>query len=87
MKIEGSNTCEYGTVTHPSFGTFEADKSRHTFQIEQILFEGSASTIKGTYRLQVDRLLLDGIRDNQQLHFTLERAYPHTAWYLSKSRP
>ena len=44
------NTCVYGTVRHPQFGTFEANKSRHTFQIKQILLEGSASTIEGELR-------------------------------------
>ena len=74
------NTCEYGTPAHPSFGTFEADKSRHTFQIKQVLLEGSASTIEGTYQLQGDRLLLNGTRDNQALFLTLERAYRYTGW-------
>jgi hypothetical protein len=72
------NTCEYGTPAHPSFGTFEADRSRHTFQIRQVLFEGSASTIEGAYQLQGDRLLLNGTRDNRALTLTLERAYRHT---------
>jgi hypothetical protein len=74
------NTCEYGTPAHPSFGTFKADKSRHTFQIRQVLFEGSASTVEGTYQLQGDRLLLNGTRDNQALSLTLERAYRYTGW-------
>jgi hypothetical protein len=74
------NTCEYGTTRHPYFGTFEADKSRHTFQIKRILLEGSASTIEGTYRLQGDRLLLTGTRDNLPLSMTLKRVYPYSGW-------
>jgi hypothetical protein len=74
------NTCAYGTVRHPYFGTFEADRSRHTFQIKQVLLEGSASTIKGTYQLQGDRLLLNGTRDNLPLSLTLKRVYPYTGW-------
>jgi hypothetical protein len=74
------NTCEYGTVGHVSFGAFEADKSRHTFQIKRVLLEGSDSTIAGTYQLQGNHLLLDGIRDNQPISLTLKRVYPHTGW-------
>lgn len=74
------NTCEYGSVRHPSFGTFEADKSLHTFQINRILLEGSTSTIKGTYQLQGDRLLLNGTRNNLPLSLTLKRVYPYNGW-------
>jgi len=74
------NTCEYGTVRHAYFGTFEADKSRHTFQIKRILLEGSASTIEGTYQRQGDRLLLNGTRGNLPLSITLKRVYPNTGW-------
>jgi hypothetical protein len=74
------NTCVYGSVPHPYFGTFKADKSRHTFQITHIRLEGSASTIEGTYQLQGDRLLLNGTRDNLPLSLTLKRAYPYTGW-------
>ncbi|HEY2169248.1 MAG TPA: hypothetical protein VGJ30_06455 [Candidatus Angelobacter sp.] len=74
------NTCEYGTIRHASFGTFEASKSRHTFQIKRIRLEGSASAIEGTYQLQGDRLLLSGTRDNVPLSITLKRVYPNTGW-------
>jgi hypothetical protein len=74
------NTCVYGTVLHPYFGAFEADKSRHTFQIKRILLEGSASTIAGTYQLRGDHLLLNGTRDNLPLSLTLKRVYPYTGW-------
>lgn len=74
------NTCEYGTVQHASFGTFEADKSRHTFQIKRVRLEGSASTIEGIYQLQGDRLLLSGTRDNLPLSLTLKRVYPYHGW-------
>jgi hypothetical protein len=74
------NTCEYGTVRHARFGTFQADKYRHTFQIKQIFLEGSASTIEGTYQLQGDRLLLSGTRDNLPISLTLKRVYPYAGW-------
>lgn len=74
------NTCEYGTPAHPSFGTFKADRSSHTFQISEVLFEGSTSAIEGTYRPHGNRLLLNGTRDNQALSLTLERAYRYTGW-------
>jgi hypothetical protein len=74
------NTCEYGTARHASFGAFEADKSRHTFQIKHVRLEGSASTIEGTYQLQGDRLLLNGTRDNLPLSLTLKRVYPYHGW-------
>jgi hypothetical protein len=74
------NTCEYGTIRHASFGAFEADKSRHTFQIKHVRLEGSASTIEGTYQLQGDRLLLNGTRDNLPLSLTLKRVYPYHGW-------
>jgi hypothetical protein len=73
-------SCVYGTVRHPYPGTFEADKSRHTFQIKHVFLEGSASTIEGTYQLQGDRLLLNGTRDNLPLFFTLKRVYPYNGW-------
>jgi hypothetical protein len=37
------NTCVYGDAALPSFGTLKADKSHHTFEIEQIFLEGSSS--------------------------------------------
>jgi hypothetical protein len=74
------NTCEYGTIRHASFGTFEASKSRHTFQIKRIRLEGSASAIEGTYQLQGDRLLLNGTRDNVPVSIALKRFYPNTGW-------
>lgn len=74
------NTCEYGSVLHPYFGTFEADKAHHTFSISRILLEGSASTIEGTYQVQGNHLLLKGTRDNLPLSLTLERVYPYTGW-------
>jgi hypothetical protein len=42
------NNCVYGTVAHPTACLFEADKSRHTFEIKQVLLQGSSSAIKGT---------------------------------------
>jgi len=74
------HSCVYGTVLHPYFGTFEADKSRHTFQIKHVLFEGSASTIEGTYQLQGDHLLLNGTRDNLPVSLALRRVYPYGSW-------
>jgi len=74
------NTCEYGTVLHPYFCTFEVDKSHHTFQIKRVLLEGSVSAIEGTYQLQGDHLLLNGTRDNLPLSLTLKRVYPYTGW-------
>jgi hypothetical protein len=74
------NTSEYGTIRHASFGTFEASKSRHTFQIKRVLLEGSASTIAGTYQLQGNHLLLNGTRDNLPLSITLKQVYPNTGW-------
>jgi hypothetical protein len=67
------NTCVYGDVTHPHFGTFEADKFHQTFKIDKVLLEGSASTITGAYEVQGDRLLLNGRRDNQPILLTLQR--------------
>lgn len=67
------NTCVYGVPLHPSFGNFDADQSRHTFQIRQVLIEGSTSIISGTYELENDRLRLDGRRNGQQLSFVLSR--------------
>jgi len=71
------NTCIYGTVQNPSFGTFEADNSHHTFRIEKIVLGSSASTIQGTYEVQDKHLVLNGTRDNLPLSMILEQAYPH----------
>jgi hypothetical protein len=65
------NTCVYGDLLHPSFGAFDADKSHQTFQIRQILIEGSTSTIVGTYQLQDGRLLLNGRRGDQPISLIL----------------
>ena len=67
------NTCVYGVPLHPSFGNFDADQSRHTFQIRQVLIEGSTSIISGTYELKGEHLRLDGTRNDQPISFVLSR--------------
>jgi hypothetical protein len=67
------NTCVYDAPPQPSFGGFDADQSRHTFQIRQVLIEGSTSTISGTYELENERLRLNGTRNGQPISFVLSR--------------
>jgi len=69
------NTCVYGDVAHPSFGTFHADKSRHSFEIDGLLIEGSTAAIKGSYQVEGTSLKLNGNRDNQPIVLVLERSH------------
>jgi hypothetical protein len=73
LYFDFSNSVVFGDVQHPTFGKFSADHNLHTFQIDKLLFAGSASTINGTYQVAGDRLLLNGTRDNQPIALVLEQ--------------
>jgi hypothetical protein len=54
-------------------GTFEADRNAHTFQIHGISSAGSETELKGSYRVDGERLILDGRSGNQPVLLILQR--------------
>jgi hypothetical protein len=54
-------------------GTFEANKSNHDFQIRGLSLTGAGAAVQGSYKVDGDRLFLDGHSGNRPVSFVLER--------------
>ncbi|HLK66067.1 MAG TPA: hypothetical protein VKU19_21685 [Bryobacteraceae bacterium] len=66
--------CVRSDGVHHDIGKFQADQTHGTFQIQDIPFGSDSSPIQGSYRVDRDRLLLDGHRGSQTVSLVLQRA-------------
>jgi uncharacterized membrane protein YphA (DoxX/SURF4 family) len=73
LYFDFSHQCVYSDGAHHSSGKFEADKPHGTFQITGIPLAGSDGALQGSYRVNGDRLVLDGNRDGQPVTLVLHR--------------
>jgi len=60
-------------VSVESEGTFDADRSHHSFQLTNLTFAGSSGDVVGTYTANGARLLMDGTRNGEKVHIGLKR--------------
>jgi hypothetical protein len=65
--------CVFDNGTGRLAGTFEASKSTHTFRIAGIKFSSNTGPLEGSYRVDGDRLFVDGSSATQQVSFILRR--------------
>jgi hypothetical protein len=68
-----THRCVYSNGDRPSFGRFKVDRSQHSFEITGIPVVGSSAAIRGNYKLDGQKLLLEGQRDNQPISLLLIR--------------
>jgi len=79
LYFDFTHQCVYSDGVHKNMGKFQADHSRGTFQISGIPDAGAGEAIQGAYRVQGDRLLLDGQSGVQPVSFVLQRTrWGHT---------
>ncbi len=64
-------SCRYLVDGHMSVGKFHGDRARHTFELNGIAFTPALSSIHGAYRVDGDRMILDG--SSPVVHMVLER--------------
>jgi len=73
MYFDFLGRCFYVSGSQTLAGQFKADRSHHTFEISGIELDHNPSTIKGTYLVRGDQLLLNGQRDSQPVDILLRR--------------
>jgi hypothetical protein len=73
LYFDFTRRCVYENGVGREIGTFEASKSGHTFQIVGMLLAGAGGKIDGTYRVDGDRLVLNGFNGGQSVSLVLQR--------------
>jgi hypothetical protein len=77
-----THRCVYWNGDRPSFGRFKVDRSHHSFEITGIPVAGSSAAIQGNYKLDGQKLLLEGQRNNEPISLSLIRH-----WGTTSDRP
>ncbi len=54
-------------------GKYQVDKSKHTFQISGVPVAGNRDQVQGTYRVEGEKLLLDGYSEGRPVAVVLRR--------------
>jgi hypothetical protein len=73
LYFDFTHRCVYENGAAKEIGTFEANRSARTFQILGIPLAGSGNKIGGTYRVDGDRMVLDGSNGSRSVSLVLQR--------------
>ncbi len=73
LYFDFTRRCVYENGAGNEAGTFEANKTNHTFQLLGMPLAGAGNRIDGTYRVDGDRLLLDGSSGTRPVSLVLRR--------------
>jgi hypothetical protein len=73
LYFDFTRRCVYDNGAGKEIGTFDANKSGHTFQILVMPLAGTGGVIDGSYQVSGDRLSLDGFNGRQPVSLILRR--------------
>ena len=73
LYFDFTHECVFEQGVNKEAGTFKADRNAHTFQMHGISWAGSETELKGSYRVDGDRLILDGSSGHQPVSLVLRR--------------
>ncbi len=73
MYFDFSRRCVYAVGAKRNVGKFSVDRRKHSFTIANIPFGTTNTAVKGNYRVDADRLFLDGESEGKPVNLVLAR--------------